>query len=73
MEEYKLFDELLKKCKSLRDFSDDREKMMFEILRMNLESDGKIYWLKSVAVDIERILSFVKRLTNERQSHLNLK
>jgi len=73
MEEYKLFDELLQKSKSLRDFCDDREKMMFEILRMDISSEGKIHWLESVGSEVDRVLNFIDRVSKERKSHLNLK
>jgi len=73
MEEYKLFDELLSKSKTLRDFCDDREKMMFEILRMDISTEGKIHWLESVGSEINRVLNFIDRVSNERKSHLNLK
>ena len=43
MKEYELFDELLQKSKFLRNFCDDREKMMFEIIRMDISTDGKIH------------------------------
>ena len=36
MEEYQLFDELLKKSKSIRAFCEDREKMLFESIRMDI-------------------------------------
>jgi hypothetical protein len=73
MEEYKLFDELLSKSKTLRNFCDDREKMMFEVIRMDLSTEGKIHWLESVGVEIDRVLSFIDRLSVERKSYLNLK
>ena len=73
MKEYELFDELLQKSKSLRNFCDDREKMMFEILRMDISTDGKIHWLNSIGYEIDKVLSYIDRLSNERKSHLNLK
>ena len=73
MKEYELFDELLKKSKSLRNFCDDREKMMFEIIRMDISTDGKIHWLNSIVYEIDRVLSFIDRLSNERKSQFNLK
>jgi len=73
MEEYKLFDELLSKSKTLRNFCDEREKMMFEIIRMDMSTEGKIHWLESVGVEIDRVLSFIDRLSVERKSYLNLK
>ena len=72
MGEDQLFDELLQKSKSLRDFCDDREKMMFEIVRMDLNAEGKIHWLESVGSEVDRVLSFIERLSNDRKSHLNL-
>lgn len=73
MEEYKLFDELLSKSKTLRNFCDEREKMMFEIIRMDMSTEGKIHWLESVGVEIDRVLSFIDRVSIERKSYLNLK
>lgn len=73
MKEYGLFDELLKKTKSLKNFCDDREKMMFEIIRMDISTDGKIHWLEAVGSEIDRVLSFIDRVSAERKSHLNLK
>ncbi len=72
MKEYELFDKLLNKSKELRKFCDDREKMIFEIIRMDIVEDGKINWLESVGVEIDRVLSFIEKLSNERKSHLNL-
>lgn len=73
MKEYETFDIFLKKSKQLREFCDDREKMMFEVLRMDISVEGKIHWLESVGVEIERVLSFIDRLESERKSHLNMK
>ena len=73
MEEYKLFDEYLTKSKQLRSFCDDREKMMFEVLRMDLETDGKLHWLESIGIEIDRVMDLIEKLSNERKSHLNLK
>ena len=73
MKEYELFDELLQKSKFLINFYDDREKMMFEIIRMDISTDGKIHWLESVGSEIDRVLSFIERVSVERKSHLNLK
>ena len=73
MKEYELFDELLQKSKFLRNFCDDREKMMFEIIRMDISTDGKIHQLESVGSEIDRVLSFIERVSVERKSHFNLK
>jgi hypothetical protein len=47
--------------------------MMFEIIRMDMSTEGKIHWLESVGVEIDRVLSFIDRLSVERKSYLNLK
>ncbi|WP_165813658.1 hypothetical protein [Aliarcobacter skirrowii] len=47
--------------------------MMFEILRMDISTDGKIHWLESVGSEINKVLSFIERVSNERKSHLNFK
>ena len=62
MKEYELFDELLQKSKFLINFCDDREKMMFEIIRMDISTDGKIHWLESVGSEIDRVLSFIETI-----------
>ena len=46
--------------------------MMFEIVRMDLNAEGKIHWLESVGSEVDRVLSFIERLSNDRKSHLNL-
>jgi len=73
MEEYKLFDDLLQKSKSLKDFTSDRENMLCEIIKMDIQSDGKIQWLESVGVELNRVLNFIEKLSYERKAHLNLK
>ena len=73
MEEYELFDILLSKTKTLRDFCDDREKMMFEIIRMDLSKEGKIHWLEPIGSEVDRILKYIDRCTDDRKSHLDLK
>jgi len=47
--------------------------MMFEILKMDISTDGKIHWFESVGSEIDRVLSFIKRVSNEKKSHLKLK
>jgi hypothetical protein len=73
MKEYEKFDYYLQNSKKIREFCNDREKMIFEILRMDLYEEGKIHWLESVGLEIDRVLSFIGRLENERKSHLNLR
>lgn len=73
MREYEVLDKYLKVSKHFRDFCNDREMMMFEVLRMDISEDGKIHWIESIGNEIDRVLSFIDRLESERKSHLNLK
>jgi hypothetical protein len=73
MEEYQLFDELLKKSKAIRAFCEDREKMLFESIRMDIPIDGKIVWLKAVGAEIDVVLSQIEKLSADRKLHLSLK
>jgi len=73
MREYKLFDELLCKSKAIRNFCDDREKMMFEVIRLDISTEGKIHWLESIGVEINVVLSYIEKIQNEREPYLNLK
>ncbi len=72
-EEYILFDELLQKSQLLREYADQNEKMMFEILRMDIKTDGKIHWLEAVGVEINSVITHIERLSNERKYFLKLK
>jgi len=72
-EEYILFDELLQKTKSLREHIDQNEKMMFEIIRMDINSDRKVHWLEVVGKEINRVTLYIERLSNERKSFLKMK
>jgi hypothetical protein len=72
-EEYILFDELLIKSKLLREYANQNEKMMFEILRMDIKTEGKVHWLEAVGKDINRVISYIDRLSNERKSFLAMK
>ena len=55
------------------EFCDDRERMLFESIRMEISNDGKIHWLNSIVYEIDKVLSFIDRLSNERKSQFNLK
>ena len=59
MKEYEIFDDFLFIFKKIREFCDDREKMLFESIRMEISTD--------------KVLSFIDRLSNERKSQFNLK
>lgn len=72
-EEYILFDELLQKTKSLREYLNQNEKMLFEIIRMDIKTDGKVHWLEAVGVEINRVSSYIEKLSNEKKSFLKLK
>lgn len=73
MEEYQLFDEYLKKSKSIRAFCEDREKMLFESIRIGGDVEGKIRWLNAVGNEIDKVISYINQLTEERDVSLNLK
>lgn len=73
MEQYQLFDELLMKSKAIRAFCEDREKMLFESIRMDIPINGKIVWLNSVGAEIDEVASFIERLSADRERHLTLK
>ena len=72
IEEYQLFDELLKKSKAIRAFCEDREKMLFESIRMDIPINGKIVWLNSVGKEIDEVVSYIEKLSADRKPHLNL-
>lgn len=73
MEEYQLFDELLKKSKAIRAFCDDREKMLFESIRMDIPINGKILWLNSVGKEIDEVRNLIERLAEVRVPSMTLK
>jgi len=73
MKEYEVLDKYLKVSKTFREFCNDRETMMFEVLRMDISEDGKIDWIESIGNEMDKVLSFIDRLESERNSHLNLK
>lgn len=73
MEEYQLFDELLKKSKAIRAFCEDREKMLFESIRMDIPINGKIVWLNSVGKEIDEVRNLIERLAEVREPSMTLK
>ena len=73
MEEYQLFDELLKKSKAIRAFCEDREKMLFESIRMDIPINGKIFWLTSVGKEIDEVRNLIERLAVVREPSMTLK
>ena len=73
MVQYQLFDELLMKSKAIRAFCEDREKMLFESIRMDIPIDGKIVWLKAVGNEIDEVRNLVERLADVRVPSMTLK
>lgn len=73
MVQYQLFDELLMKSKAIRAFCEDREKMLFESIRMDIPIDGKIVWLKAVGNEIDEVRNLVERLAEVRVPSMTLK
>lgn len=70
--EYEVFDTYLQKTKQIRVFCDDREKMMFEVIRMDISEEAKIHWLNGIGMEIEKVLKQIEILSENRKSHLNL-
>ena len=73
MEQYQLFDELLMKSKAIRAFCENREKMLFESIRMDIPIDGQIVWLNSVGREIDEVKSLIDRLAENRLPSMTLK
>lgn len=73
MEQYQLFDEYLQKSKAIRAFCEDREKLLFESIRMDIPIDGKIVWLKAVGKEIDEVRKLVEELAECRLSSMTLK
>ncbi len=68
MEEYEVFDEYLKKSKLIRAFCEDRERMLFESIRIDTASDGKIIYLKAVGKEIDEVGVFIEEMKKKRKS-----
>lgn len=73
MEEYQLFDELLKKSKAIRAFCEEREKLLFESIRMDIPINGKIVWLKAVGREIDEVRNLIVRMAEARDLSMTLK
>ena len=73
MEEYKVFDEYLKKCQSIRAYCEERERMLFESIRIGGDTDGKIRWLNAVGAEIEKVQQMIVQMAKERVPSLTLK
>jgi hypothetical protein len=68
MEEYEVFDEYLQKSKIIRAFCEDRERMLFESIRIDTSSDGKIIYLKAVGKEIDEAGEFIEEMKKKRKS-----
>ncbi len=67
MEEYEVFDEYLKKTQLIRAFCEDREKLLFESIRIDTSTEGKVIWLNAVGKEIDKIIATIDQLTGERE------
>lgn len=67
MEEYKLFDQYLKKSKAIKEFSENMEQMLFESIRFNIKNDGKIHWLNCIGSEIDKVIAYIEKLENDRK------
>lgn len=70
--EYEIFDTYLQKSKQIRVFCDDREKMMFEVIRMDISEEAKIHWLNLIGNEFDKVLNLIEKMTSERKSFLKL-
>ena len=73
MEHYELFDAYLKKSKLIRDFCEDREKMLFESLRMDITTEGKLHWLNAIGTEIDKVVAYIDQMNSDRKSLFRLK
>lgn len=68
MEEYEVFNEYLKKSSSIRNFCDQKEKLLFECIRMDIATHGKVHWLSAVGSEIDKVTAYIDELIQERKS-----
>jgi len=40
---------------------------------MDLDTDGKVHWLESIGVEIDRVMDFIEVISSKRKYHLDLK
>ena len=66
MEKYKVFDENLKKIKSIREYCEKNEKVMFEFIRLDTPTENIINPLINIGSEIDKVISYIDELKKER-------
>ena len=72
MKEYEALDKLLSRSRAIKEYFEERERMMFEIIRLNLNSDAKVLWLEGIGYEIGETEELLEKLKNERESMLRI-
>jgi hypothetical protein len=70
MENYKIFGDYIEKSKQIRQFCEKNELLLFEVLRMDIPSNGVRKYLAAVGKEIEIILDYIERLKANRESDI---
>lgn len=71
MEEYKVFDEYLQKAKIIRAFCEDRERLLFQSIRIDTSADNKITYINSVGKEIDKVGELIEEMMTKRKSLLH--
>lgn len=67
MEHYKIFDEYLKKSQDIQNFCNERETAMCNSIRLDIPDKTKIHYLTAIGREIDAVLAFIKKMTEERK------
>jgi hypothetical protein len=67
MEEYEVFDEYIKKSRKIRGFCNERERMLFEAIRIDTDTKGKLTYLKAIGVEIDKVMNYIDELNHQRK------
>ena len=62
----------LKKVKSIRDYCENRECLLFNSIRIDTSTEGKIIWLNGVGKEIDAVCEFINNLENTMKSSLGI-
>jgi len=74
MEEYEVFDEYLRKSKSIREYCEQNEKLLFESIRLvDATTDCKIKYLSSVGCEIDKVISYIEELKTKSKIPLSFR
>lgn len=67
MEHYEVFDQYLQKSKEIERFCNERESAMCHTITMNLPDQTKICYLTAIGREIDAVLAFINKMTEERK------